>query len=110
MKHCGALDDSDFRRDDPLCKPYLVVGNEFCGTVGQCMFTVFRCVLGDCTDTTGKSLVPILSESYGMRFNITYAIGMITVLLGIFNVVTAVFVESINNGIKEEERAYKKNH
>ncbi|CAK0812902.1 unnamed protein product, partial [Prorocentrum cordatum] len=92
------------------CPVYKVIGNEFCGTVGECMFTVFRCYMGDCSKLDGTSMIPELSKHYGAKFNISYAAGMILVMLGLFNVVTAVFVHSVEEGISNEERSYKKKH
>lgn len=89
--------------EDPICKIHYVYGAEVCGSVERCMFTVFRCMLGDCTTAGGRSLTVILSEGYGLQFRLFYSVSMIITVFGLFNVVTAMMVESTISGLKYNE-------
>eukprot|EP00928_Gymnodinium_smaydae_P094501 TRINITY_DN7944_c1_g4_i1.p1 TRINITY_DN7944_c1_g4~~TRINITY_DN7944_c1_g4_i1.p1 ORF type:complete len:804 (-),score=157.39 TRINITY_DN7944_c1_g4_i1:178-2589(-) len=85
---------------EPCNKLHYIYGDEYCGSVTQCMFSVFRCMIGDCTSTGGKSLTMILSDGFGTRFDVVYAFNMIWVLFGLFNVITAMFVEGTLSGLR----------
>mmetsp|Transcript_54126 Transcript_54126/g.97728 ORF Transcript_54126/g.97728 Transcript_54126/m.97728 type:complete len:885 (+) Transcript_54126:74-2728(+) len=119
MSTCGAGDlidlDSQVLKEahgggPPECKLYHVYGEEFCGSVPGCMFTIFRCMIGECTSTAGRSLTMVFSDAFGVRFDIFYSAAMVVVLFGLFNIITAIFVEATLNGLKENEtqRRYAK--
>lgn len=110
---CGSGDDLDMSSADvpPGC-PYegqihLIYGDEYCGDVARCMFSIFRCMIGDCTSAGGRSLTMIFSNGFGLRFDILYAFSMVCVLFGLFNIITAIFVEATLNGLKETETQRK---
>merc|ERR1740121_2957908 len=107
---CGLPDD--FIHDPlfprPECKIHYMYGEEFFGTVKKAMFTTFRLMIGDFTTYNGKNLAVALSRGYGDMFHITYGIGMIAVMFGLFNVITAIFVDSTVSGLKHTD--LKKNH
>lgn len=67
------------------------------------MFTIFRCILGDCGSAGGQGLIAHFAEGYGAFFYITYAFGMILTVFGFFNVITAIFVETCLEGLKNNE-------
>lgn len=98
------------------CKLHLVYGDEYCGTVLRCMFLIFRCMIMDCTSAGGRSLTMIFSNGFGVRFDLLYALSMVCVIFGLFNVITAIFVEATLNGLKENEiqrkyaKAYESNY
>ncbi|CAK9005778.1 unnamed protein product [Durusdinium trenchii] len=93
-----------------------VYGQEYCGTVLGCMFTIFRCILGDCTTKGGRSLTLMWSHGYGVQFDVFYAFSMVCVIFGMFNIITAIFVEATMNGLKDSEterkyaQAYESNY
>lgn len=82
------------------CRVQRLYGEEYFGTVPDSMFTIFRCILGDCTSKGGQSLAPHFGFGYGWRFYIVYCIGLIVVVFGLFNTITAIFVESTMTGLK----------
>ncbi|CAL1167597.1 unnamed protein product, partial [Cladocopium goreaui] len=91
-------------------KIHLVYGEEYCGSVLRCMFSIFRCMIGDCTSAGGRSLTMIFSHGFGLRFDLLYALSMVCVLFGLFNIITAIFVEATLNGLRQNEieRKYAK--
>ncbi|CAJ1363517.1 unnamed protein product [Effrenium voratum] len=112
LSKCGYGDSFDL---DPgelprECKLHYMYGEEYCGSVFGCMFSIFRCMIGDCTTKGGRSLTMIFSDGFGLRFDIFYAFSMVCVIFGLFNIITAIFVEATLNGLKENEahRRYAK--
>ncbi|CAE7809958.1 unnamed protein product [Symbiodinium sp. CCMP2456] len=81
--------------------------DRYCGSVMDCQFTVFRCMLGDCTTAKGANLVAIFSKDFGPAFNFVYCLGMVVVFFGLFNVITAIFVEATLKGLKESDAQMK---
>eukprot|EP00438_Fugacium_kawagutii_P036646 Skav209272 [mRNA] locus=scaffold1552:211620:217817:+ [translate_table: standard] len=83
--------------DPPLplgCKLHYMYGVEFCGSVFGCMFSIFRCMISECTSKGGRSLTMIFSDGFGIQFDMFYAASMVVVLFGLFNIITAIFVEA----------------
>eukprot|EP00931_Biecheleriopsis_adriatica_P060677 TRINITY_DN36452_c0_g1_i1.p1 TRINITY_DN36452_c0_g1~~TRINITY_DN36452_c0_g1_i1.p1 ORF type:complete len:971 (+),score=164.37 TRINITY_DN36452_c0_g1_i1:19-2931(+) len=89
------------------CKIHHMYGQEYCGSVLACMFTLFRCMIGDCSTASGRSLSMLLSDGFGVRFDALYSFGMIVVLFGVFNIITAVFVEATLSGLKYNDAQRK---
>ena len=79
--------------------------DSYCGSVMGCQFTVFRCILGDCTTADGENLVAIFSKGFGPAFDFVYCSGMVVVFFGLFNVITAIFVEATLKGLERERGA-----
>eukprot|EP00930_Biecheleria_cincta_P031108 TRINITY_DN21583_c0_g1_i1.p1 TRINITY_DN21583_c0_g1~~TRINITY_DN21583_c0_g1_i1.p1 ORF type:complete len:823 (-),score=123.89 TRINITY_DN21583_c0_g1_i1:365-2833(-) len=114
----GSGDLYDFNMTQPLlvdassagCKLVYMYTEEYCGSLTGCMFTIFRCMTGDCTTMGGRSLTEIWSKGYGTRFSVFYATAMIVVIFGIFNIITALFIEATLSGLKSNElhRKYDK--
>jgi len=77
--------------------------------------TTEKCGSGDDLDMSsdnvplgcGRSLTMIFSNGFGLRFDILYAFSMVCVLFGLFNIITAIFVEATLNGLKETETQRK---
>lgn len=92
------------------CKLHYMYGLEFCSSVMGCMFSIFRCMISECTTTGGRSLTMVFSDGIGLEFDAFYAISMVAVIFGLFNIITAIFVEATLNGLKENEvqRRYAK--
>mmetsp|Transcript_97519 Transcript_97519/g.303728 ORF Transcript_97519/g.303728 Transcript_97519/m.303728 type:complete len:805 (+) Transcript_97519:56-2470(+) len=97
---CGTTGDNFTGSDDPLCQAHILYGEEFFGTLRVSIFTVFRCVLGDCSSKAGKSLTAAFSAGYGFAFDSVYCGGMILVVVGLFNIIAAIFVETTISGLK----------
>jgi hypothetical protein len=101
---CGHPDSLDVTEDtDPACLKHRLYAEEYCGSLTKCMFTVFRCMIGDCSSSGGQSLAAHLSAGYGLRFDFVYLTGMIVTMFGLFNVITAIFVEATMVGLKYNE-------
>mmetsp|Transcript_7048 Transcript_7048/g.20795 ORF Transcript_7048/g.20795 Transcript_7048/m.20795 type:complete len:233 (+) Transcript_7048:3-701(+) len=64
-------------------------------------------MIGDCTTEPGGSLSVIMAEGYGSRFYITYCVGMIVIMFGLFNIITAIFVDSTISGLKHNDTKRK---
>jgi len=100
----------------PGCKLHYMYGVEYCGSVFGCMFSIFRCMISECTSKGGRSLTMIFSDGFGIQFDVFYAAAMVVVLFGLFNIITAIFVEATLNGLKENEvhrryaKAYESNY
>lgn len=67
---------------------------ELFSTVPRSMFTVFRCLMGDCASLGGTPLAAELSEAYGFRFVGLYILFSVIIVFGLFNLLSAVIVES----------------
>lgn len=113
-------DDNSVEATDPPLPPgcllHYMYGVEFCGSVFGCMFSIFRCMISECTSKGGRSLTMIFSDGFGLQFDMFYAASMVVVLFGLFNIITAIFVEATLNGLKENEvqrryaKAYESNY
>ena len=107
MRTCGKPEDvpQNFTdgRIEPQCVERLheVYGEAYFGSVPQAMFTMFRCMIGDCTTEPGGSLAVYMSAGFGIKFYIIYCVGMIAITFGLFNIITAVFVDSTILGLKQ---------
>jgi len=115
MDNCPSGDSVDLGEpvvgvDGSACKLHHMYGEEYCASVIGCMFSIFRCIVGECTTKGGRSLTMIFSDGFGVQFDIFYAGSMVIVLMGLFNIITAIFVEATLNGLKENEshRRYAK--
>jgi len=100
VSRCGGGGDVVEDHENPDCQLHYLYGEEFFGTVWSSMFTVFRCVLGDCSTKGGQSLATHFSQGYGFTFDLCYCVGMVIVIFGLFNIITAIFVESTISGLK----------
>lgn len=101
IDYCGFTgDDVQGHSDNAMCQAHVLYGEEFFGTLRTSMFTVFRCVLGDCSSKAGKSLTAAFSSGYGAAFDAVYCGGMVLVVFGLFNIIAAIFVETTISGLK----------
>jgi len=89
--------------DDEACEVHRLYGEEFFGSVSRSMFTAFRFMLGDYSTRGGKSLVVAFSAGYGRIFEVTFVTWMVIVLFGVFNIITAIFVDSTISGLKHND-------
>ncbi|CAE8583206.1 unnamed protein product [Polarella glacialis] len=100
---CGSGDLIEINQETEECRLHLLYGHEYCGSVFSCMFTIFRCMIGDCNSRSGRPLAANFSSGYGTRFNIFYCFSMVVVIFGLFNVITAMFVEATLTGLKTND-------
>jgi len=63
-------------------------------SVPRSMFTVFRCSFGDCSSQNGTPIPEFIAESYGGGFALLYCLFVFSMTIGLFNVVSAIFVDS----------------
>lgn len=64
-------------------------------TVDASMLTLFRCFSDSCDGFNAKPLIPRLNEKYGLSFLISYILMWMTIVLGVFNLIMAVFVDAV---------------
>jgi len=111
MSVCGPADDIvDLSNAD--CPVHWIYGEEFFGTVQKSMFTSFRFMLGDYSTRGGKSIIVAFSAGYGKLFEVIFVAWMIIVIFGLFNIITAIFVDSTISGLKYNDikRKYAKQY
>lgn len=68
--------------------------DELFGSVLKSMWTVFRCLSGDCQTHAAYPLTPLLEAQLGTAFPILYMIVYIVISFGLFNLIMAVLVEN----------------
>jgi hypothetical protein len=86
--------------DGDECPIHKLLGEEFFWNVPLSMFTVFRCLIGDCSTASGQSLVVHLAKGWGWRFYVVYFLGMTAAIFGVFNIITAMFVDATLAGLR----------
>jgi len=80
---------------------------ELFNTVPRSMLTTFRCSFGDCSTAGGVPIFEYVHESYGGFASLCYCIFVFSITIGIFNVISAIFVESTMNAASALDRAEK---
>eukprot|EP00929_Paragymnodinium_shiwhaense_P080669 TRINITY_DN42088_c0_g4_i1.p1 TRINITY_DN42088_c0_g4~~TRINITY_DN42088_c0_g4_i1.p1 ORF type:complete len:801 (+),score=172.26 TRINITY_DN42088_c0_g4_i1:78-2405(+) len=98
----------------PSCSVHLQTGmaahldpayiDQLIGSVPNAMFTVFRCVSGDCVTPTGTPVLMVLSDVYGALFIIPYCVAFLFVTFGLFNLIVAIFVETVMEAARQKRR------
>merc|ERR1712232_137448 len=68
---------------------------EYFDSLPRAMFTVFRCSFGDCATRGGTPIFEYVTEHYGGFYAFLYAMYLFLMTIGLFNVISAIFVESI---------------
>jgi len=72
-------------------------------SVTSSWFTIFRCVMGDCSDENGRPIFLQVARRESWLYASFYIIVVITTVFGLFNVVTAIYVENIVAASKHKE-------
>eukprot|EP00928_Gymnodinium_smaydae_P038994 TRINITY_DN26748_c0_g3_i2.p1 TRINITY_DN26748_c0_g3~~TRINITY_DN26748_c0_g3_i2.p1 ORF type:complete len:683 (+),score=82.29 TRINITY_DN26748_c0_g3_i2:81-2051(+) len=67
---------------------------EYFDSVPRAMLTVFRCSFGDCSSSGGVPIFEHVHESYGGFISFVYCAFTFFVTVGLFNVISAIFVDS----------------
>jgi hypothetical protein len=89
------------RQDYDNVKPYF-------DSVPRAMFTVFRCSFGDCATKGGVPIFEWVHEHYGATHSFLYCLLVFIVTIGLFNVISAIFVESTMSAAAANEQQMKK--
>jgi len=100
---CGIADLQPLPWDFEECKIHWLYGEEYFGSVKMSMFTAFRFMIGDFTSGAGQSMIVAFSQGYGDVFLLVYVGGMIAAIFGLFNIITAIFVDSTISGLKHND-------
>jgi hypothetical protein len=87
---CRATVGDDHYSDDEVVHKYF-------NSLARSMFTVFRCSFGDCNTADGISSVEAIVENRGWGFSLAYSIFIFSVTVGLFNIISAIFVDSTAN-------------
>lgn len=108
IKTCGMMGDEVPSIYDPNCPLHLMYVEEFFGSVGTAMFSCFRFMLADYSTRGGVSLSVTFSQEHGSIFMIAYVAWMIVVIFGLFNIITAIFVDALAAGLKHNDAMRKR--
>lgn len=63
-------------------------------SVPRSMFTVFRCSFGDCTTSGGTPIFEHVTRIHGGFWSLVYSGFLFLVVIGVFNVISAIFVQA----------------
>jgi len=102
-----------------VCRLILGDGSEtvaitpYFDSMPRSLFTVFRCTFGDCEGADGEKIAEIATTEYGWAWGVGYSIFIFFTTIGVFNVVSAIFVEATVaatvQGEKDEKAARMRN-
>merc|ERR1712061_792207 len=68
--------------------------SDYFDNVPRSMFTTFRCAFGDCSAAGGVPIFEHVQDSHGFMASVLYCLFTFTITVGLFNVISAIFVES----------------
>jgi len=77
-------------------------------TVPRSMFTTFRCSFGDCTTEGGAPIFEHVYVQYGIFHSFLYFLFVFLVTIGLFNVISAIFVDTVGVHFHNVQVARKK--
>mmetsp|Transcript_55299 Transcript_55299/g.109858 ORF Transcript_55299/g.109858 Transcript_55299/m.109858 type:complete len:653 (+) Transcript_55299:123-2081(+) len=63
-------------------------------SVPMAMYTLFRCSFGECNTRIGTPLFEHVATTHGRMWTLVYCVFLFIVVIGLFNVISAIFVES----------------
>lgn len=66
-------------------------------SVPRSMFTTFRCSFGDCSDAEGVPIFEYVYQHYGQGYSVLFFLFVFIVTIGLFNVISAIFVQSVTD-------------
>jgi len=72
-------------------------------SVPRSMFTIFRCSFGDCNTEDGVSIPEHISRHYGGVYTLAYCSFVFFITIGLFNIISAIFVESTMAAAKKQD-------
>jgi hypothetical protein len=67
---------------------------DYFNSVPRSMFTIFRCSFGDCSSRTGVPIPEYIEREYGGIYGLIYCLFIFFVTIGLFNIISAIFVDS----------------
>eukprot|EP00929_Paragymnodinium_shiwhaense_P095374 TRINITY_DN5647_c0_g2_i1.p1 TRINITY_DN5647_c0_g2~~TRINITY_DN5647_c0_g2_i1.p1 ORF type:complete len:661 (-),score=114.27 TRINITY_DN5647_c0_g2_i1:244-2226(-) len=67
---------------------------EYFNDVPRAMVTTFRCSFGECVTVQGTPIFEHVDKQYGMAFSLFYCLFAFAMSIGMFNVISAIFVQS----------------
>eukprot|EP00930_Biecheleria_cincta_P010376 TRINITY_DN11246_c1_g1_i1.p1 TRINITY_DN11246_c1_g1~~TRINITY_DN11246_c1_g1_i1.p1 ORF type:complete len:617 (+),score=98.52 TRINITY_DN11246_c1_g1_i1:101-1951(+) len=73
-------------------------------TVPRSMYTTFRCSFGDCSTPGGMPIFEYVYIEFGFFENFLYCLFVFCVTIGLFNVISAIFVESTMSAAQKMEQ------
>eukprot|EP00931_Biecheleriopsis_adriatica_P006233 TRINITY_DN107670_c0_g1_i1.p1 TRINITY_DN107670_c0_g1~~TRINITY_DN107670_c0_g1_i1.p1 ORF type:complete len:623 (+),score=98.27 TRINITY_DN107670_c0_g1_i1:43-1911(+) len=77
-------------------------------SVARSMFSTFRCSFGDCSTGSGTPIFEHVQEELGWIYSLVYCLFLFSVTVGLFNVISAIFVESTMAAASKLELAKKR--
>jgi len=77
-------------------------------SLAESFFTLFRCVLGDCTQEDGKPIFVHVTSTHGWGFGVLYFLVMVGFTFGLCNVIAAIYVENTVAASKYNELTRKR--
>jgi len=80
---------------------------EYFDNVPRAMYTVFRCSFGDCNSAGGVPIFEHVHVHFGGFYSILYCLFLFFVIVGLFNVISAIFVESTMKAASKIARTEK---
>jgi len=72
------------------------------------MMTIYRCVTGDCGTSSGSPLLLLLLDEYGAVFVIPWVLCMMVITFGLFNLISAIYIENTLAAAKHQDESRKK--
>jgi len=82
--------DEDSGEDDENAKMVKL----YFSSVPTSMFTIFRCSFGECSTRLGTPLFEHVTATHGGLWSLICSVFLFIVVIGLFNVISAIFVES----------------
>jgi len=70
-------------------------------SVPRAMFTIFRCSFGDCSTNGGTPIFEHVTDVHGFFWSLVYSCFVFVVVIGLFNVISAIFVENTLSSASE---------
>eukprot|EP00929_Paragymnodinium_shiwhaense_P077689 TRINITY_DN40043_c0_g1_i1.p1 TRINITY_DN40043_c0_g1~~TRINITY_DN40043_c0_g1_i1.p1 ORF type:complete len:639 (+),score=129.02 TRINITY_DN40043_c0_g1_i1:58-1974(+) len=83
--------------EETIAKPYFQ-------SVGRGMYTILRCSFGDCSTDTGTPIFALSHGDYGSGFAAFFCMFQFVMIIGIFNVISAIFVDKIMEASRVHEK------
>eukprot|EP00929_Paragymnodinium_shiwhaense_P099466 TRINITY_DN6111_c0_g3_i1.p1 TRINITY_DN6111_c0_g3~~TRINITY_DN6111_c0_g3_i1.p1 ORF type:complete len:523 (-),score=118.79 TRINITY_DN6111_c0_g3_i1:67-1635(-) len=80
---------------------------EYFNDVPRAMVTTFRCSFGECSSIDGTPIFEHVNANYGLGFSVLYCLFAFSMSIGMFNVISSIFVQSTMaaaTGIKSKQK------
>jgi hypothetical protein len=81
--------------------------SEYFNTVPRSMYTVFRCSFGDCSAAGGVPIFEHVLLTHGGFYALVYCLFVFAVTIGLFNVISAIFVDGAMSAAAAAEEKRK---